>query len=240
MSSKKRILLIRSLESSTSASHYLTTNGIEVIAAPLMRSCKLHVEPYLVSHCFNGADLAICLSQNAAQNLSRYQGMLTQPDMYAIGTRTAAVLKAIFTKVQVPDIHTSEGLYRMLCNVDVTGRKVLILKGKGGRNWLQSRLQMRGATVRDLNLYERVPHTPIINKEAETIAAIDAIFVTSGELLLAALQTWGKQLHNHLWLVPSDRIAVLAKSKGIVRCVNVGSASIESMHRTFEKMRWNA
>ena len=235
MNKRPRILLIRTLEAIGPSTEYLQERNVDVVPVPLLQAKKLEVEPALVRQRFNDSDLAICLSQNAATSMFGYQGMTKPMDIYAIGNRTGELLKTLFDSVHIPQEQTSEGVFSLLNSTRLASRSLLIIKGVGGRNWLQPRLEKAGARIQTLDLYERTPYSPTILKQVETISAIDAIFVTSGELLLAATQRLGNQFKNHLWFVPGDRIKTLAKQQGINRCINVGSASTASMYTAFKQ-----
>ena len=235
----KRILLIRSLESIAASAEYLTLQGAEVVKAPLQKCVVKPPLPALVAEQFASADRIICLSQNAANSLYRFQGKINHCEIFAIGQRTAKSLAPLFNNVRVPELHTSEGLFQLLKAEQLPGSRILILKGKGGRNWLQPKLQACGAKIQTLDLYQRCANYPDNLKEPETIAAIDAIFVTSGELLFAALNRFGPSLKNQLWVVPGDRIMKLANKAGIYRCINAQSAAIEAMYTAYKKLRWN-
>ena len=105
-----------------------------------------------------GFDLLIFVSPNAARlGLPLVRAAIeSQTKIAAIGSGTVAELK----KAGVEDIisptsgHDSEALLAALS--DITARRVLIIRGEGGREFLGEVLRSRGTAVEYLECYRRI------------------------------------------------------------------------------------
>lgn len=138
----------------------------------------------------------------------------------AIGKKTAQALQHHHIPVcLVPDNgYTSEDLLALPVLQDLTSRRVLIVRGKGGRETLATTLNQRGAVVDYANVYQRVcpPVNPSVLKQHHDQQQLDIIAVTSGE----GLQNLLVILENPDWiknvplLVGSRRLAMVAKQGG--------------------------
>ena len=104
-------------------------------------------------------DIAIFVSANAvefgAQPPARWPAHTVA---YAPGPGTAAALVAAgIPDPQVPVTSLdSEGLLELPSLADVTGKRVVIFRGEGGREFLGNTLRARGATVDHVPCYRRV------------------------------------------------------------------------------------
>ncbi len=138
----------------------------------------------------------------------------------AIGKKTAQALQQHHVPVRlVPDNgYTSEDLLALPVLQDLTSRRVLIVRGQGGRETLATTLSQRGATVDYADVYQRVcpPVSPNVLKQHHDQQQLGIIAVTSGE----GLQNLLVILENPDWiknvplLVGSHRLATLARQVG--------------------------
>ena len=177
-----------------------------------------------------GADFAIFISPNAAQfgmaairsagGLSRGTGVL------AVGGGTARSLAAQgVAGVVVPDGQDSEALLALPQLQDVAGRRVVIVRGVGGRPLLGDTLRARGARVDYLECYRRArplaDAAPLLARWQA--GRIDAVTVTSAETLenLAALlgEAGTPLLARTPLFVPHEKIADAARRFGIAQVV---------------------
>lgn len=183
---------------------------------------------------------AIFVSSNAAEIgmdwIDNYWPQLPQ-DLVAlsVGPGTAAVLERFSWPVSYPaEGVTSEALLAMPILQDVADKRIALFRGLGGREVLAEALRERGAEVDYLELYER--RVPVYSREALKEAFCDprpdVLVATSAQIFLA-LQALLTELDNSgvimqlPLIVPSERVAELAKEAGFLRVFNAGGASDE-------------
>jgi uroporphyrinogen-III synthase len=119
----------------------------------------------------------------------------------------------------------------------VREQRVLIVKGQGGRATLTAELSRRGAAVDELACYRRgLPAIPAGQLAANLARwGIDVIMLSSGEglanlqVLLSPAETT-KLKHIGL-IVPSERVAHLAREAGFEQIVTAENASDGAMLR---------
>lgn len=135
-------------------------------------------------------------------------------DWYAVGPSSAQAFKVLDIHMQLPKANHSEGLLELSgLNQDLSNKKVLILRGVGGREHLAESLKQRGASVEYCELYQR----EAIKFEQGELAAlltehqIHYALLTSGEMLhQLATQLTDEQKQTVHVIVPSERIAKMA------------------------------
>ncbi len=160
------------------------------------------------------------------------------PAWYAVGEVTGAQLRAQGVTVLTPgEDMTSEGLLALPGLTDVAGARVLIVKGEGGRETLATELAARGARVEVLACYRRsVPALP----EGALAALLEAekvgvVLLSSGEGLAnfrRLLRSSESSKFTGLRLiVPSKRVANLAREAGFDNIVTADNASDAAMCR---------
>jgi uroporphyrinogen-III synthase len=142
----------------------------------------------------------------------------------AIGRATARAIEALALRVDaLPAAGAdTEGLLALPAFADMTGRRVLIVKGVGGRDALRAGLAARGAQVVIAEVYRRVPAHPVagaveaLRRACETGHAVVA--VTSAEVLesLLALAPASRVpgLLDARLVVPGERVASAARGIG--------------------------
>jgi len=171
-----------------------------------------------------GYDIAIFVSANAVEFGAPPAG--TWPARivtYAPGPGTAEALAAAgITDARVPSTSfDSEGLLALPSLADVSGKRVVIFRGEGGREFLGSTLRARGATVDHVPCYRRVaPQTGAEGLvEAMQEGRAHALTLTSSEgldNLVAALGPTGRALVAQLPLFAAHpRIAERAREHGL-------------------------
>jgi uroporphyrinogen-III synthase len=174
--------------------------------------------------------IAIFISTNAVQHgmrLVRDRGLSLNPlAVVAVGHSTAASLKELgVADPIVPYEASSEGILalKLFQPENITGRRVLIFRGEGGRELLAERLRERGAEVEYAEVYRRVK--PAVDRDTLTAywgdrgEEIQIVLITSAEGLNNLLQMMGeahrdKELLATPLLVMSERIAALAQGLG--------------------------
>lgn len=176
-----------------------------------------------LSH-FADYDIAIFVSPNAVLwgiKLSPEQKLQAGVALAAVGKRTAQTLaEAGYPVDVVPDASfDSEGLLDTPELKAVAGRRIVILRGNGGRELLADTLAERGATVDFAEVYQRrCPDTdpaPLIRRWRDDV---DLVTVTSNILLDNLFRMLGEAgqplLQQTPMIVVSDRMRRHARELG--------------------------
>ena len=180
---------------------------------------------------FHEFDFAVFISANAVEysvpHLLTWADWPAKVRAVAVGPGTAARLAAHRVgDVLVPSAgFDSEAVLALpeLALARVSGRKILLLRGNGGRPLLADALRERGAQVTGVTCYQRlVPAdaTPLLTLLAiEGAAAIDAVTLSSSEgvrNLLALLTPAARARLGRLpCFVPHRRIAEVVTKAGL-------------------------
>ncbi|WP_434775239.1 uroporphyrinogen-III synthase [Pseudomonas oryzihabitans] len=172
--------------------------------------------------------------------LDRYWPQPPLQAWFAVGAATATVLEDYGLHVHYPPREDSEGLLALPALADALQRpepQVLLLRGEGGRDLLVETLGARGARVEVLELYRRqCPQYPA-GQVLETLAAerLNAIMVSSGQgfahLQACAGADW-PVVRCYPLLVPSARVAELARASGCRRVIECQGASAGALIAT--------
>ena len=176
------------------------------------------------------ADIVLFISPNAAQfGMAAIQtggGLPASVEVFAVGPGTARALRERnLGGVVVPDGQDSEALLALPQLQQVAGKRVVIVRGVGGRPLLADTLAARGAQVHFMECYRRVrPQADAASLLARWRAGgIDAVTVTSAETLdnlAALLGEAGRPLLLHTPLfAPHEKIADAARRFGIAQVV---------------------
>lgn len=228
----------------------LRATGYAVVHQPLL---ELHALPELPPgqrRCVLELDQyrhVIFISANAVRfAMTHLQGYWPQwpvgINWYAIGSATAALLATFDIQAITPgSAMTSEGLLAVPQLAAVSGERVLIVKGEGGRDALALELANRGARVDTLACYRR--DRPPVSREdfVDTVerAGVGTILVTSGEglgflvELLRPAET--SKLGDLTIIVPSARVAEQAREAGFTRVATAENASDAAMLRALDQ-----
>lgn len=177
-----------------------------------------------------GADIAVFVSPGAAQfgmaAIGAAGGLPPAAGIFAVGPGTARALRRQgIDGVVTPDGQDSEALLALPQLADVAGKRVMIVRGVGGRPLLADTLAARGATVDFLECYRRtLPQADAAPLLARWRAGgIDAVTVTSAETLsnLAKLlgETGVPLLVRTPLFAPHEKIADAARRFGIEHVV---------------------
>lgn len=178
--------------------------------------------------------LAIFISPTAARRgLDMVGASRSWPEtlrVVAVGKGTAGVLKdrGFRDVLSPPGGADSEALAALAELQDLRGRSVVIFRGQGGREWLRSELQARGARVEYAECYRRVRP----EADARSLLAswqsggVEAVSITSAEGLenfFAMLgPTGGRYLRATPVFVPHPRIELAARKHDIREVVVTG------------------
>ncbi len=132
-------------------------------------------------------DLVIFVSANAVEQTFKWvsPSVLDKVKIATTGKKTADVLEQHKVKIDFcpKDIFNSESLlaepnFKDFC-VD---KKIAIIRGEGGRDYLRNQLELAGATVEYINAYQRIcpqKSLAVLEKYANE-DKLDAVLLTSG------------------------------------------------------------
>ena len=193
-------------------------------------------------------DVVIFVSQNAArfgaELIADYWPQLpVRQRLITFGKGTAALLAEILdAEVEFPDDGSdSEAVLRLPALNEIAGRRVLILRGVGGREYLAQTLRRRGAFTDYGELYRR----QVQQHDGPRVAielrgrGLSAVTVHSGESLAVLGELVEAHLHELFTMplvVPSDRVAVQARELGFLNVHTAGGAGDEMMLAALEKI----
>jgi uroporphyrinogen-III synthase len=228
----KRILVTRPVGQTAGLVSLIAEHGGEAVCFPLFDIAppeNWQAVDELIAR-LDAFSLLIFISPNAVTfGLGRLLARRSWPEGLtagAVGPGTAKMLtEAGIGKVIVPHTHfDSEALLSLdpLQMEQVAGRKVLILRGDGGREILAETLRARGAAVDCVTCYRRTPPTDgafVVSLLCNN--ALDAVTLSSSEGLRNLLQLLDtNSLEKLLALpvfVPHQRIADEAARLGLRR-----------------------
>jgi uroporphyrinogen-III synthase len=128
---------------------------------------------------------------------------------FAVGASSAAPLLPLGMDIKSPLDRHSEGLLELPELQDLAHKKVLILRGTGGRELIAQTLIQRGATVSYAQLYQRQPIQMIEGQLSALLTdqQIHYALVTSGEM--------AEQLANELAPLAQERLHLVIPSQRI-------------------------
>jgi uroporphyrinogen-III synthase len=169
-------------------------------------------------------DIAIFVSANAVEFGARpARTWPAQLRVFAPGPGTAEALAAAgIADARIPaKSWDSEGLLELPDLTDVAGKRIVIFRGEGGREFLGNALRMRGASVDHVPCYRRVAPQAGAEGLIEAVrdARANALTLTSSEgvdNLMAALDVQGRALIAKLpTFAAHARIADRAREHGL-------------------------
>lgn len=139
------------------------------------------------------------------------------------------------------------GLFNLMTLQNIKQKKILIIKGVGGRHYLAKNLEKRGAQIDNLNVYKRalpkIDTSHIPHQEA-----IDVIICTSHSglknLVSLLYPYWQDTLFQKQLLVISPRLADSAKKLGFVKTPLISdnashAAILQTLFSWREQSLWN-
>jgi len=232
--STQRVLLTRPEGQGQVMMAHLEQGGWQVVNQPLIRIEAFTQDNDEAFHKlkqrildFDQYDIVISVSSNAAQLaeqwLDEYWPQLpAQQAWFAVGPSSAQplhpLLEANGRSVTLPQGNHSEGLLALPALHDVRDKKVIILRGQGGRELIKQTLEARGAHVDYAELYARkaIDLGPNALHTLLTTQQIHYALVTSAEMVEQFDQNLEQSpLRQTLTLlVPSERIKSVAIALG--------------------------
>jgi uroporphyrinogen-III synthase len=195
-------------------------------------------------------DLIIFTSANAVRFGASFLDQKRDLTLAAIGPATARSLNQAGYRVAVqPQGSTdSEGLLKHPRLEHLTGHRILMIRGGNGRQLLHQELTQRGATVVCADVYERAPAKPnaallLSVQEKFTDGSLQVVTATSLEvgnnLLDMATAPLREEFERAHWLVPSERIAVGLRERGLLAPI-LQSPSAEDQDLVSALIRWRS
>ena len=177
-------------------------------------------------------DTAIFVSRNAVRRTFALMGKRPWPAQLRVatvgnGSREELESRGI-TGVSAPGGQAdSEALLAMQEFSAVSGKRIAIFRGEGGRTLLGDTLAVRGALVEQAPCYRRArpAQSAALLVAAWEHGKVDAVMVSSGEglaNLLEMLDSGSQRLAGTVLFVPHPRVAVEAVRKGLKRPVVAG------------------
>ena len=171
-------------------------------------------------------DVIIFTSTNAVRFGASLLDQKRDLTLAALGPATARALNQAGYRVAVQPHATfdSENLLLHPRLEHPAGRRILIVKGSGGRPYLEQELLARGADVVTADVYRRVPAAPSPEVLAAlldsfTAGAVQVITATSleiaGNMLEFATSALREQFELVHWLVPGERVAAGVRERGL-------------------------
>ncbi|MGN5010765.1 uroporphyrinogen-III synthase [Aeromonas veronii] len=221
----------------------LRQHGHAPLCCPLLETVAGSELP-LLPDLLRSADAVIAVSIHAVHFAHDFllQTGQTWPhiEYFAVGQASADAFAAIGITAICPDDPRSEGLLALPALQQVAGKRVLILRGNGGRDLIASTLASRGALVHYCAAYER--YYPELDGDTLThhwqAAGLDSLLITSGELLQRLLELvpdhqrpW---LFDRLLVVPSPRVAEMASAAGFIHITIAQGASNQALTAALE------
>jgi len=234
----KRILVTRPEHQAEHLCELISNIGGDSILFPTIE-IKFILDSKNLLNCFshiNKYDFVIFVSRNAVaavvdNYLSQTDLSLAQIQLLAIGAGTAAAMAEMnMTEVLHAGIQAdSESLLKLpaLQGELVEDKKILIVRGVGGRELLAEGLKARAALVDYAEVYERRLPEYKAQERLEIWQGLkpEAIIVSSNQgfnnLLKLTLEENQQQLFNTPLVVMSARTADLAKDQGFVQGIAV-------------------
>ncbi len=250
-----RILATRPTRQNAEWCELLREAGFEALAIPMLaieaekdaeRTARIRQQ--ILS--FDLYQYVIFVSQNAVEHCCRWledcwPQLPVKISYFAVGKKTASLVEQLLGAASVGGGKLAENTEAMLLLPElesVSGEKILICRGRGGRTKLGDALLARGAKLEYCELYLRVLPREACSSLArvEIDANTDVLTVFSGETLentLQAAKACGK--HDELLampiVVPGERVAQLAEERGFKQLYCARSASQECMLRCLQQ-----
>ena len=245
----RQIVITRPSDQANRLAERLRAEGARPILFPAIEIHRIATPPVAAHH----YDIAIFISANAVNHgLAAVAGSLDDLiQVIAVGSATAASLHASgVAGVRAPiERFDSEGVLAMAELAAVTGKRVLIVRGIGGRTTLADALRARGALVDHLECYER--RVPVADPRPLLAlwgaGRIDAVSFTSTEGITNFRTLIGPQGRAFLLetpaFVPHPRIGTHARSLGMRKVIEIEPGDdglITGMRRFFATVESNS
>ncbi|MEW6989686.1 uroporphyrinogen-III synthase [Colwelliaceae bacterium 6441] len=248
MSDELKVAITRPEQQGLQLQQALTEVGIASICQPLF-TYQLNTTKQLINQQIEQfyPDSIIFISSAAVefanQALPLKYWVNNKHTVIAVGQTTLHALANLGIQAICPDKHNSEGILALpqFDHAPLDHKKILIVRGDGGREFLAEQLGEKGAAVSYLESYQR-QWLPVLAEQIEAWQEkkVNVIVITSNALLkrvVDLINITDKYWQNTcLWLVVSERIAQTARQMGLQKVVNTHGANNHSIITTLLKM----
>jgi uroporphyrinogen-III synthase len=193
-------------------------------------------------------DLIVFVSANAVRFGATLLEQRRDLNLSAIGPATARALNQAGYRVAVqPKQYNTEGLLDHPRLKHIGGRRVLLVKGKEGRELLEQELTRRGAEVTRAEVYERsaLPWTQALEDALQArfgagqIQVVTATSLDIGTHLLKPAGELRDALQRTHWLVPGARVADGLRARGLTAPL-LTARSADDQDLVSELVRWRS
>ncbi|MBD8872156.1 uroporphyrinogen-III synthase [Rhodanobacter sp. DHB23] len=175
-------------------------------------------------------DCLLFTSPAAVRFAAALSSLRSRATVFAVGQGTAQALRRHGVPAQAPSRQDSEGLLDLPALQELHGKRVTLIGAPGGRGLLREQLVVRGAQLRELHVYQRVPPR-LDRRHVEAVQALPRsarVLVSSAE----ALHNLSQRLPASAWtrlrtavaVVSSGRLAQATHAAGFARIVQAESA----------------
>jgi len=218
----KRIVVTRSVEDVDRLAERLTSAGHVAVKLPLLaiESIQSSLD---IDNLPRTTAAIIYTSGNAVRHgfEAISQATINEASMtIAVWAKTRDALSKKGVRAVSPAREDSEGILALLESLDQSPTHVVLVKGQGGRDLIETRLARLGIHLTIIECYRRVwPDVPEANfLSAVSIESPSIIHVASGETLTRLTDLcWAHgvdALNTHTLVVPSQRVADQARELG--------------------------
>lgn len=177
-----------------------------------------------------GDDVLVFTSPAAVRFAAALAPLRTKATVLAVGQGTAQALRRHGVSAQAPSRQDSEGLLDLPAAQALRGRRVALVGAPGGRGVLREQLAARGARLREVQVYRRVPPR-LDSRHVDAVLALPRsarVLLSSAEALqnlvdLLPLPALAR-LRATVAVTSSTRLAQAARTAGFARIVQAESA----------------
>lgn len=245
-------LVVRPEPQASSLSQALCAAGHQPVVSPLLsfvEGAESHRLPELLGQ-LSEHDYVIAVSVHAVDftDNALQQHHMDWPNAHyiAVGQATGDAFTAVgILGAAVPEDPRSEGIISLPGLTQLAGRRVIILRGNGGRHMIAPTLTDRGARVDYCEVYRRQYRSDPNGKLVKSWQSkqVDSIIITSGGLLSHIVQLTNDRakdwLRSRLLIVPSIRVVLEAKELGFTQIINAEGASNQALIAALDERKRN-
>ncbi|HEX30574.1 TPA: uroporphyrinogen-III C-methyltransferase [Candidatus Poribacteria bacterium] len=196
----RNILVIRPKEEALELAERLREYGTRALIFPAIKFLPLDIEvgllrdsldsDWMVFTSKRGVRFFLQALQKAGLDVRRVRSRVA-----AIGAVTAEELRKVGILTDLlPDEYSSKGLLRSFARIGVSGKRISLMRCRGGNVALRNGLKELGAEVSEVGLYQTVPSG---GREAEILrpllSQMDTFIFTSPSCVSSFLETFGEE-----------------------------------------------